>query len=360
MFEKELINYFKEYTSIDNLNPKAIQFLEKYGYTSPDREWVIMEKIHGANFSFVTNGSAVMAAKRSGIISQHEHFFGYKTVYDKYEQDIIQLYHLLKEKNPHLSAIQVYGELFGGYYPEQKSTGPAVQKGVYYHPSVEFLVFDIKIYPGIKPSQPLFLSQTEINELLSNLSHLRAIPVMASGSFEVLAGTNPQFQTTVPTIFGLAPVPNNFAEGLVLKINENCPCYCTRPIIKIKNSKFSETKVKHIPKPIVDTKLINYFLEKSLCYCTETRFHNVISKVGPSERLEKIQGIFVADVLKDLEKDLNENDIDDFRKNLKRIKNVLIGYLIQEKLIVTWINQYNQPIDNINAETSVDAFMRPM
>ena len=42
-------------------------------------EWIATEKVHGANFGIYSTdfGRTVRYAKRSGIMSPNEHFFGY-------------------------------------------------------------------------------------------------------------------------------------------------------------------------------------------------------------------------------------------------------------------------------------------
>ena len=40
----------------------------------------------------------------------------------------------------------IYGEYFGGNWPEVQGKVKAVQKGIYYTPSHEFMAFDIKIF----------------------------------------------------------------------------------------------------------------------------------------------------------------------------------------------------------------------
>lgn len=44
--------------------------------------------------------------------------------------------------------VYVYGELFGGGYPDKVSNYELVQTGVYYTPEIEYCVFDIKVDTG--------------------------------------------------------------------------------------------------------------------------------------------------------------------------------------------------------------------
>ena len=57
-----------------------------------------------------------------------------------------------KIKNEYTDAmiIIIYGELFGGIYPDINTGFKPVQKGIYYSPSIHFIAFDIYICSGVK------------------------------------------------------------------------------------------------------------------------------------------------------------------------------------------------------------------
>ncbi|XWV26621.1 ligase 2 [Tupanvirus soda lake] len=332
---------FREFSSIENSNSKHIKQLEKYGYTNNIMEWVAMEKIHGANFSFITDGSNIVVAKRSSVVPETENFYNSKSIRDKYQGDIMIVFNKIKNDIPEVTSVQVFGEIFGGYYPEFPKTMSPVQKGVYYKNEVDFLVFDIKV--NTKNAGEMFsfyLSQNEVDKYLDNLPILKGVPVEVRGKFSDLITLNPIFQTKIPSLYGLPDVKDNMAEGYVLKANMRHPCHRTRPIVKCKNSKFSEVK-KYIPKVSYHTN--DKFVLLAFPYCTQNRFNNTISKIGIDSKIEKIQGIYIADVLKDLEKDLNE-DVEEFRKNLKKIKEGLHCHLMQNGYIDAWLKEYQAPI----------------
>ena len=60
---------FKKYNSIEN--SYQIEFLneiKEQGFN--DLEYVVQEKVHGANLSFITNGKDIISAKRTELKSQ--------------------------------------------------------------------------------------------------------------------------------------------------------------------------------------------------------------------------------------------------------------------------------------------------
>ena len=85
-----------------------------------ETKWVVTEKIHGANFSFHTNGELVRVARRRGFIRDDERFFDYrtgkfmKTHPNKVQKIYTLVTKILNEKD--IEQVSVYGELFGGNY----------------------------------------------------------------------------------------------------------------------------------------------------------------------------------------------------------------------------------------------------
>lgn len=76
-----------------------------------------MEKVHGANFSFVTNGIDVKVAKRSSFVEPGDQFFNTDEVYNKYKDCALKAFELHKKEAPDLETLHIYGEFFGGTYP---------------------------------------------------------------------------------------------------------------------------------------------------------------------------------------------------------------------------------------------------
>ncbi len=339
---------FRKFSSIENCADRHILDLQKYGFINDQDEWVAMEKIHGANFSFLTDGNCIHTARRSAILTSNDNFFNHDLIAKKYESDVYQIYQKIKSDNPDTTTIQIFGEIFGGHYPGFKSMRRPVQKEVLYKNEIDFLVFDIKINKNpenLSDTNDIFfcfLSQDEIDTYLANLPLLRGVPVLGRGKFNNMISMNPEFPTTIPMMYCLPPIDNNIAEGFVIKLNKRHAGNIIRPIVKHKNKKFTESKKVLKNLPIVTPN--NKYVEKTLEYCTQNRFNNTISKIGPDNKIEKIQGIFIADAVTDMKKDLNPAELEEFEKCVKKIKEYVSQYLFINKITNDWLEEYLSPI----------------
>ena len=64
---------FKKYSSIENSFSR--EFMERVVAEMPqDLEYVVQEKVHGANTSFLCDGKTVRFAKRTSILEEGEQF----------------------------------------------------------------------------------------------------------------------------------------------------------------------------------------------------------------------------------------------------------------------------------------------
>ncbi|MDN5395788.1 MAG: 2'-5' RNA ligase, partial [Chryseobacterium sp.] len=111
-------------------------------------KWVVTEKVHGANFSFIYEKGNLKFAKRKEYLKWTDDFFGFQLIVNKLEDDLLRLFETLSNEIPGKKYI-VYGELFGGKYPhpevEPIKDLHAIQTGVYYTPAIEFCAFDIAV-----------------------------------------------------------------------------------------------------------------------------------------------------------------------------------------------------------------------
>jgi len=128
--------------------------LKKMGLSESDfsklekLKWVVTEKVHGANFSFIYENGILKFAKRKDYLLWKDDFFGFQLVVNQLESKIIRLFEDLSAQINAPKYI-LYGELFGGKYPHPEVKAnknvQAIQTGVYYAPSIEFCAFDIAI-----------------------------------------------------------------------------------------------------------------------------------------------------------------------------------------------------------------------
>ena len=65
---------FKKYNSIENsYQDDFLSSIVEQGFG--DLEYVVQEKVHGTNLSFISNGQTIIYAKRTELILDNEEFF---------------------------------------------------------------------------------------------------------------------------------------------------------------------------------------------------------------------------------------------------------------------------------------------
>jgi Rnl2 family RNA ligase len=297
---------FKKYNSIEN--SYQIDFLneiQEQGYINQD--YVVQEKVHGANLCFITNGIDIISAKRTELISDDENFYNSKKVLKKYESKIFQLFKLISDKFIDVSQVTLFGELFGGVYPhtdvEKVSTAVFIQKGVYYCPDNDFYAFDILV------NKEQYLDTDTINSLFETVGFLYARTLFRGSLNDCLQYPN-NFQSQISKWIGLPDLAQNICEGVVIRPIQ--PCFFrngSRVLIKNKNEKWIENN-NYIDKDILKLLLnqnetlsddAQILCEEITKYITINRLQNVISKIGivTQKDFGKILGFFCKDTLED-------------------------------------------------------------
>lgn len=174
---------FKKYSSIENAITR--DFMERVRAEMPaDLEWVVQEKVHGANTNFLCDGLEVKFAKRTSVLTDDEKFYDFQSLVDSYKSRVISLFNSVKKTYPGVEAISVFGEMFGGRYahpnvPAEKGT-TLIQKGVNYTPGHEFYGFDIYIFEG---EESRFLPVDEVNAIFEAEGFFcaKTLPRLAGG-----------------------------------------------------------------------------------------------------------------------------------------------------------------------------------
>ena len=104
---------FKKYSSIENSFSR--EFMELVMAEMPqDLEFVVQEKVHGANTSFLCDGIDVGFAKRTSILNDDEKFYEYPELLEHYRDRVLNLFIDIKAKYPEVTHNSVFGEMFGG------------------------------------------------------------------------------------------------------------------------------------------------------------------------------------------------------------------------------------------------------
>lgn len=119
----------KTYTTIENYYNK--DFIEKIKINFKDDIFIAQEKINGCNFSFQINYNSsnkdynkIICSSRNqtiGILTDNDapKLFGTKDLLISKYDDLYKLKHNIYNFLSNISAMQIYGELFGGLYNHQ-------------------------------------------------------------------------------------------------------------------------------------------------------------------------------------------------------------------------------------------------
>lgn len=302
---------FKKYSSIDNAITRDL--MERVWAEMPeDLEWVVQEKVHGANTSFLCDGEDVKFAKRTSVLSEDDKFYDFQSMLEDYKPRVLSLFRKICEKHPSVSAISVFGEMFGGRYAHDGVSAvkgiTLIQKGVNYTPVHEFYGFDIYVFEG---ETGYYLAVDEVNSLFEAEGFFYARTLMRGSLAECLKYPN-AFQSKISQWLGLPDIDDNICEGVVIR--PVTPQYLkngSRVLIKSKNARFAEKKSvkvrnKIFTEPIPYSNSLKALLPELELYVTENRLNNVISHIGEvtlPKDFGKIMGVFSKDILEDFLKE---------------------------------------------------------
>lgn len=295
--------------------------LSEYDFAEMDKlKWVVTEKVHGANFSFVYENHTLHYAKRKEYLEWTDDFFGFQLVVNRLENNMYRLFEQLSADIP-ASKYMIYGELFGGAYPHPDIAPEkglqAIQTGVYYIPGIDFCAFDIAIEKEENEPKYYLDYQTAVS-YFQKFGIFHAMPLFI-GKFNEAMNFNIRINSSVPKQFGLPELKNNLIEGVVIKPYDlkDINALSSRPILKLKNPEFDEEEKFHeaekwsfIPDVISRSKELSFILDEMRSYITRNRLQSAVSKIGPmqpdnAKRMADIQQEFLSDTLADF----NENNM---------------------------------------------------
>ncbi|HAP64032.1 MAG TPA: 2'-5' RNA ligase [Cytophagales bacterium] len=309
----EFSGYEKMPSSVKKLGLGAAEFkaLDKIN-------WVVTEKVHGANFSFVYEEGTLRYAKRKAYLTWEDDFFGFQLVVSQLESSVLALFEVLALQYPQ-QKLMLYGELFGGEYPHKEVQDvpevQAIQTGVYYAPGIHFCAFDLAMEDPELGTKRYLDYETAVG-LFDEHSIFYAKPLLV-GKFNEVLNFDTRINSTVPAQLGLPPLAENLIEGVVVKPYEawDETAVSVRPIVKLKNPEFEEDKKFHEAnkwsfRPEVQSKSeeLAYILTELRAYVVPNRLESAISKIGapdPSnaQRMADIEAEFLQDALADFGED---------------------------------------------------------
>ena len=302
---------FKKYSSIENSFSR--EFMERVKAEMPsDLAYVVQEKVHGANTSFLCDGTEVKFAKRTSVLSEGEQFYEYPELLEAYKDKVLSLFMKVKARYPDVTSISVFGEMFGGRYPHDdvkvSHKLSLIQKGVCYTPEHGFYGFDIYLF---EEESNRYLPVDEMNELFDSEDFFYAKTLFRGTLSECLKYPN-AFQSKISEWLGLPSIDDNICEGVVIR--PVVPMYLrngSRVIIKNKNQRFSEkksakTRNKLFSEPVPYSEALKALIAEAEVYVTENRLTNVVSHIGEvhfPKDFGKVMGLFSKDALEDFLKE---------------------------------------------------------
>ncbi|NLR82540.1 RNA ligase family protein [Chitinophaga eiseniae] len=295
-------------------NLKGLHLSEKAQQDLNKLKWVVTEKIHGANFSFVYENHQLLYAKRKDYLKWTDDFFSFQAVAAEMEDRVLALFEQLKQDRPAGRYI-LYGELFGGKYPHPEvAPDPnvqAIQTGVYYSPAIRFCAFDIALETagtGLKTYLDYEVALAYFERF--GIFHAR---VLFSGKINEVLNFNTRIDSTIPRQLQLPELSTNLMEGVVIKPLRHSDIMepGIRPIIKLKNPEFDEEKKFHeaekwsfIPGVSSRSEELSFLVTEMAAYITENRLNSAISKTGRldftnTQRVSDIRQEFLDDIFAD-------------------------------------------------------------
>ncbi|MGG5209850.1 RNA ligase, Rnl2 family [Chryseobacterium sp. MIQD13] len=330
---------FKTYNSIENAyQTRVIDQIRLQGFG--DEVFIVQEKVHGANFSFFTDGKEIKIGKRTAFIENDEKFFNAHQILERYRKNVIDLFQNVKSIYPETETVVIYGELFGGGYKHQEvepiKDAVKVQKGIEYAPHNEFYAFDIKL------NGTTYLDTDLVNQIFDKTGFFYA-KILFQGSLEEALMFPNVFDSKIPGWLGLPEIENNMCEGTIVKtLKTRYFGNGSRVILKNKNEKWVEKskmvrkQEKNVQKPTNFSETAQDIWEEIQKYVTENRLNNVISKIGEFEpkMIGRIIGLFAQDILEDFGKDFPEAftrvEKEEQKKINKKLNTLVIDFIKQE------------------------------
>lgn len=281
---------FKKYQSISNTYRKG--YIRRWLDKMPElafEDFIITEKIHGANLQILITPDVTKFGKRTELLIDGVNFFGHMEVMAKYQDMIDALRVHLKSHS--YETIRVYGEIFGGN----------IQKGIEYGKEKRFRVFDIEI-------DDIPLTPEQLIDLLTDIGCIQYYaPILGIvKGIETALSFNTNFNTT------LYDKEDNMCEGVVIKPYNKLYGFddVSQFTLKLKNQAFAEIDDDaEIEIVYSDTfKQVQHIFKKHLTF---NRLQGIFSKHGPIENHSEMNE-YVKYMSKDARIDFLEDYMNDF------------------------------------------------
>ena len=336
---------FKKFSHIEN--GYQTEYVNLVKQTISEAIFVCQEKIHGTQSQLIIgrNDSGLVEVgfgKRSGELQDGENFYNWQYMLAAIQERAIKLFELLEKDYDVSHGVNAYGEFFGGGYTgvDPIKGMKKIQKGIQYCPGHEFYGFDIFIHGTGYLAPEKAMSYYEA----SGIFHAETL---FKGTLDEYLKYPIVFPTTIPGRLGLPEVPDNFAEGVVIKPVE--PAYFPngeRIIIKNKNPKFQEIgkSDRKLPKTeVIYSEEFTKIAEQIPSYVNENRLISVRSHLGETT-LPKDFGKILKEYNQDIIQELIMENLDnrriyeDLPKSEQRPINSIINKMCADNIKETYMS----------------------
>ena len=283
---------FRPYAKMASANEPRAQ-------PSPGGTWVALEKLHGAQLVVATQGGRVHIGKRKAWLADEDPFFGWQLLRARLSEAVLRMARSVGAKD---AAIHVYGELLGGHYPHPDVPAvpglSPVQTGVWYAPDLHWVPFDVLV-AWSDEDEGVLLAHRDL-EAAAHEAGLLTPPIVRRGTRSDMESVPTRAQTRFPPLLGLPPVPDNVAEGLVIK-SEQRASPSQRASFKRKIDEFNEARFDEseawAPNQRLSVEELTSWAEKLV---NAARIASALSKWGRSDAGQVLDEV-VLDVRVDLE-----------------------------------------------------------
>lgn len=286
---------------------------------SPKAEWIVTEKLHGANFSIFCDATGgVSFAKRSGVLAPDDDFYSFRS--QRLDERLRGPALRVRDEARRVGlaadgdSVCVFGELVGGRFPHP-DVPPVpgltpVQCGIWYCAGLHFVAFDLAVTPA-SGGERRFVGFHAAAAACEAAGFMFA-EALASGNLQECLAVPHHFVSRLPSRLGLPPLDSgNMAEGVVVRTASGAH----RALFKRKIEEFNEVQYSN-PQWAASkaggararedrTEELRY---EMLARVTEQRLNAVESKVGRAiaadrDACRRLLADFKEDVLAALEEE---------------------------------------------------------
>jgi len=199
-----MIELFKPYSSVIDGNKFDIGEL----YSANREEWIVQEKVRGAQFSLWITKDRILGANRTRFLMDREPYFNWKEIRTKLTPGLKAI-----RKRTSARLLTIYGEIFGGEYEheqvEQCSAAIRLPRGVYYAPHNDWYAFDMVI-------DGMWQDQWFMYEIFDTL-HVPYAYELFRGDLSGCFKHSCDFSSGIHELFNLPKIEGNHCGGIIIR-----------------------------------------------------------------------------------------------------------------------------------------------